>query len=101
MDELKAVLDAVISTAVAIDQARADGKIDISDMQYATPLFFKLGPAVAGASKAYAEWKSASLEQRTALIASLHPNITIKSEVLHEKIEAGLAMLIHAGAFLN
>lgn len=44
-------VDFLVETTKAFKQAKADGKLDLSDLLLLVPVFTKIGPAVDGSSK--------------------------------------------------
>jgi len=100
LENIKKVLAFSFSLAKAIDLARADGKIDYTDVQYLLAPAMKVVDAVAGAKQALAEIKDLSVEERAQLDAYIKAEFDISDDELEVKIEKGLALALHVAEFV-
>jgi hypothetical protein len=100
MNNVRAVLAPVLTLAEAYFKAKAAGPLNYGDIALLFPIIPQLGPAVSDAKAALEEWKTASQAQRAEEIAFVIDNFDIPADNIEKKIEAGLALLIEAGALL-
>jgi len=59
----------------------------------------KVPAAISSAKPAFEAWKAATADERAELITWANGQFDIADDKAEAKIEAGLAMLVHAGAF--
>lgn len=100
LDNIKKVLGFSFALAKAVDLAKADGKIDYTDVQFLLAPAMKIIDAVSGAKQALAEIKDLSVEERAELDAYIKAEFDIGDDVLEVKIEKGLALALHVSEFV-
>lgn len=91
------VLSAALAFHMAYDLANADGKIDISDIQFLIAPMIRLPAAIAGASGVLEEMKSMPAAERGEILTKLAAEYDIADDVLEAKIEAGVEWLLATG----
>jgi hypothetical protein len=101
LKDVKEIAVMLLDLSAAVVKAGADGKYSWDDLGLLFPLIGDFGPAMGDANLALSQWKAASSEDRQALVAELDAQFSLGDKVIEEKIEAGLAMLIHAGKLLS
>lgn len=102
MQNCKIVLAALFSAVKAVDQAKQnDGKYTVADLGLLVLPATQIPGAVASAKAAEEEYKNLSDEQKAELIAWVKQDFDIADDKLEKKIEAGLAMLVHASEFFQ
>ena len=95
------VLSAALSFHGAFDLAKADGKVDMGDIQYLIAPLIKLPAAITGADKALAELKGMEPAARGEMMSKLAAEYDIADDVLEAKVEAGIEWLISTGKFVG
>jgi hypothetical protein len=99
MKDLKEVLVLLFSLSAAVVNAKAnDGKIDIQDLPLLLGPMMNLPAAAEGISNVLPQWKNASDDERAELINYIKEQFDIADDAAEKKIEAGLKMLVEAGA---
>lgn len=101
MKDAKEILSAALGFHQAFEAAKADGKIELADVaHFATPLL-ELPGAIADSKLALEQFKSASDEDRAAVLAELKAKYDIADDVLEAKVEAAVEWLLATGKFLG
>ena len=101
-DQLYALLEFPMSLHMAVDQAKADGKISLEDVGLLVTPAMKLGPAIAGLKGgALKEWKDLDSSERDALSAKIKAAYNIADDKLEATIEGALDVLLHIGQFVG
>jgi hypothetical protein len=102
MEKCKLVLAAVFALGQAVDLAKAnDGKFTIGDIPLMVGPGLLVPGALAAAKAAELEWKGSSDEAKAELIKWSKENFNIHDKHAEKQIEAGIAMLVHAGNFFE
>jgi hypothetical protein len=99
--ELKSFLAPVLTAMEAVEKSRADGKWDMTDAQYFTPLLWKIGPAVMSAAGTFADWKSMDEDERAKVMAWVRATFKLQDTKLERKIDAVMAIAMELGVFLD
>ncbi|RYF21781.1 MAG: hypothetical protein EOO77_05360 [Oxalobacteraceae bacterium] len=101
MVNVKTVIAFLAGVYAAYEQANADGKINFQDIGVLIPLGIQIPALASAAPLAFEEWKQATSEMRDALQHQLNDELKFPIGLTHERIEAGLNILIEAGVFLK
>ena len=99
--ELKDVLAFALSVHMAYDKAKADGKIDLTDLPLAVGPIMKLLPAIDGISKVPAELKDLTDEERDALMEWAKAEYDIADDALEALVEGGIALALHVAQYVG
>lgn len=94
--ELKELLDLPLSVVSVINQAKADGKIDIMDLGLLLQLVPKLGPALADDDKIPSELADLDAEEAAELVALIVADLSVSDEKAKQVIDASFKMLVAA-----
>lgn len=100
-DNVYEILSIPLALYMAYDKAKADGKVDASDIQYLVGPLLRLPSAIDGADQALAELKGLDDESRTKCMAQLAADFDIADDVLEKKIEAAVNWLLATGELLG
>lgn len=100
-DNVYEILSIPLALYMAYDKAKADGKVDASDIQYLVGPLLRLPSAIDGADQALSELKSLDDESRAKCMAQLAADFDIADDVLEKKIEAAVNWLLATGELLG
>jgi hypothetical protein len=101
MVNVKTVIAFLAGCYAAYEQANSDGKINFNDIGVLIPLGVQMPSLITAAPLAFEEWKSATGEMRDALQHSLNDELKFPDDLTHEKIEAGLNIMVQVGVFFR
>lgn len=91
--EIDQLVDLVVAGYKAVQAARADGKIDVSDAGLLLTLIPLIGPAVVGLEKAPAELMDLTTEEGLALLARASGILGEQPEKVKEIAEGVIQMV--------
>jgi len=102
LKDFKEVMDVPLALYMAVDKAKQnDGKVDLMDLPLLLDPVMKIPAAAENFSAALGQWKAASAEARVAYYDSVKASFDIADDKLEEKVEAGIAVLVHMGKLLS
>lgn len=101
VEGIKKVLAFPFSLVKAIDNAKADGEITLSDIPYFIEPVTKLGDAISNAKQAKDEIKDLSSAERAELETWVAENFDIADDQLEVKIEKGIGLMLHIAEFVT
>lgn len=99
--ESKEVIALVIATANAINDARADGKIDYKDTALILPIIPKIGPAIDNIGEVPAELADLDPTEAAELVAQLQSDLNIGSDEVKQLIGSSLKWIAATVQVLN
>lgn len=97
MENVKLVLAAIFALAGAVDQADADGKIDLKDAPLLLGPALKMPAAFAAFNLAEQEWKNGSDADRQGVHQWAMDNHDIPEAKVEMKVKAAIDMVVAAG----
>lgn len=101
MKDIQEALSAALGFLMAVELAKADGKLELVDIaHFASPLL-KLPAAVEGIGNVVEQFKNATPEDRASVITALSAEFDMANDVLEAKIESGLEWLMATGKFVG
>jgi len=98
---IKDVLAFPLSLHMAFDKANADGKIDAMDIGLLLDPVTKLIPAIQNAKEALEELKDMDASERAELNAWAKSTYDIADDVLEEKVEASVDVLLSVAVLVG
>lgn len=101
VDDIFAVVSVPLSLHMAIDKAKADGKIDLADLPLLVDPLMKLIPAIPAVTGAMEKIKTLTPQERMDLNAKIKAVYDIADDELEAKVEEGMALLLHIGQFVG
>lgn len=75
-------------------KAKADGKIDLADIQYVFPLFSSAQRAIDGLGNPLERWRALDPEEREVVLYQIRQRFDLPDDVLESLIERGFEQAI-------
>ena len=101
MKNVKDIVMVGLKLSMALDQAKADGKVDISDVGFLIPVGMAIPEAVADAQLALAELKNATPEARAQFNVEIANEYNIADDKVEAIVECSLEVLVSIGKLLG
>ena len=94
INETKELLKFVIELGTAVDKAKADGKIDITDIQFLIAPLASANAAFAGVDQVKVELKDMTAEEAAELVAFATSELKLSNEKVEVVIETALKLAL-------
>ena len=95
------ILSVPLALYSAYDKAKADGKIDASDIQYLVGPLLKLPSAIDQANLSIKELQTLTGDDRSKLMQRLSAEFDIGDDALEAKIEAAVSWILSTGELVG
>ena len=101
IEKIKDVLAFPLSLHMAVDRARADGKIDAADLGFLVDPLMKAPAALSGAKEALKELRDLDDNERTAINQWAQSVYDIEDDGLEQTVESGLDLALSIAKFVG
>lgn len=88
------ILSIPLALYMAYDKSKADGRIDVSDIQYLMGPLLKLPGAIEGAELALKELQAIDADSKSKMLQRLSAEFDISDDILESKIEAATSWIL-------
>ena len=92
IQETKDLLKFVVTLGMAVDKIKADGKVDITDIQFLMAPLTQAGKAFEGVKHVKAQLKDLSAEEAKELVEFAQKHLELSDEKLEHTIETALKL---------